>query len=624
MQTRKLCIKGALQINKLKRYFCFSVLLLLLLPALASSRTDEIFSTQDNQNQEPSPEGEIVRLKIIGMADLHGNFIAYDHIRRRPAVGGLPFVRQFAVDQRKDTTQHVILLNGGDVLQGSMQAYYYNYVDHRENYMPAIFFNRAGVDVSVVGNHDLEVGIEILDRFAKELNSPLLGANVVYKGTQNPFFKPYTILERDGVRIAVLGLTMPIQNECVTVEIIEGKEVINMYEPARYWMNHIKTYESPDLIIGLFHAGFPYGADSLQVGQKCFLENNTIYIAQNIPGFDAIVLGHLHQTVVARVANTEGDSVWLVEPGYGGKDVAILNFELQKRPEQKAKILRSSAEVQNVSTSRDYLSQETLDIIAKESILMTLISDDPIARLLDTICNVKAYFGPSSFVDMIHKVQLERTGAEVSFASPLSTNVVIPPGPITFSDLFRIYRFENTLTVLYMSGKEIKNYLEFSYGLWINQMLSQEDRLLRTKENTPGSVAFLGRQFEIPQYYFDNAAGLDYEIDVTKPFGERIQILRMSNNESFCENRMYKVVTTAYRVAGAGGHMELGAGISRHEIPNRIISNDNIMIRELIRREFIRQGEVMPFDFYFNNWKFVPEEFVKQAKEREFNELLER
>jgi 2',3'-cyclic-nucleotide 2'-phosphodiesterase/3'-nucleotidase len=537
-------------------------------------------------------------------------------------VGGLPFVNKFVTEQRKDSSQHVIFLNGGDVLQGSMQTYYYNYVDRRRDYMPATLFNRAGVDVNVVGNHDLEIGGASLQRFRQQLNSPLLGANVVFEGTLTPAFEPYAILERGGLRIAVLGVTMPIQSECVTVQIMQGLEVINMFDVTKHWMNHIQTHESPDLIIGLFHAGYPYGADSMQVGESCFFENNTIHIAENIPGFDALVLGHLHQNIVARTVNIAGDSVWLIEAGYGGKDISVLDFELQKKPNEKAKILRSSARVETVFTSRDELTQETLDIIARESLLMNLVSDEPVATLLDTICNVNAFFAPSFFVDMVHKVQLEHTNAEVSFASPLSSNVIIPPGRIPFSDLFRIYRFENTLAVLSMSGKEIMDYLEYSYSLWVNQMHSPEDRILRTRLNSSSSSTYLQREFEIPQYYFDSGAGLDYEVDVTKPFGERVSILRMSNGEPFREDRMYSVVTNKYRAQGAGGHIEVGAGICKNEISRRIISYDNVMIRELIRKDFIRQGEVASFTF--NNWRFIPERYSKIAKDREFSELMGR
>jgi 2',3'-cyclic-nucleotide 2'-phosphodiesterase/3'-nucleotidase len=556
------------------------------------------------------------------MSDLHGNFLDYDYIRKRPSMGGLVYVHQFVEQERRDTTQHVILLNGGDVLQGEMQIYYYNYVDRRGPYMPAVFFNRVGVDAGVIGNHDFEVGGHILGQFMQELESDLLGANVVYEGTLEPFFKPYTILEKGGVKIAILGLTMPIQTECVTAHLAEGLEMLDMLEPAQRWMKHIQRLESPDLIIGLFHAGFPYGADSALIGRECFKENNPSYIVENTPGFDAVVLGHLHKTTEERIVNIAGDSVWMIEPGYGGRYVAIVDFELQKIPGKKAKILSSSTKIEHVEESQKKLQPEISATIAEERKLMEQVANERVAFLLDTICNIEAFFGSSYFVDLIHKVQLDYTGADVSFASPLSTNALINPGNLTYSDLFRVYRFENTLTVLTMTGKEIKDYLEYSYSLWINRMHSPRDRLLRTKPNTPGAGRFLGRQFEISQYYFDSAAGFDYEVDVTKPFGRRVTILEMWDGERFDEKQTYTVVTNRYRTSGAGGHFELGAKITQSQLLDRITLNDNIMIRELIRREFMQQGEVVPFQY--NNWKFVPERYVIPAKEREILELKER
>jgi 2',3'-cyclic-nucleotide 2'-phosphodiesterase/3'-nucleotidase len=172
-----------------------------------------------------------------------------------------------------------------------------------------------------------------------------------------------------------------------------------------------------------------------------------------------------------------------------------------------------------------------------------------------------------------------------------------------------------------MLGQEIKDYLEYSYGLWINQVSSPDDRLLRTipRPNNPNS-----RYFEIPQYNLDSGAGLDYEVDITKPQGERVTILRMWSGRPFHEDSVYTVVANAYRFFGAGGHMELGADIDLRESNRRIpttspFRNDPIQVRELIRRDFIKQKEV--YKFQYNNWRFVPEHLVIPAKEREIKEL---
>jgi 2',3'-cyclic-nucleotide 2'-phosphodiesterase/3'-nucleotidase len=402
---------------------------------------------------------EIIRLKIVGMADLHGNFLDYDYIRKRPSVGGLPYVYAYLMQERKDTNQHLIFLNAGDILQGSMAAYYYNYRDQRNFYMPAVFLNKAGLDASVVGNHDLEIGLPILNRFIQELDSDVLAANVVYTETNELFLKPYTILDRSGLRIAVLALTMPILSGCVAIQLTEELEVLNMFGPAQYWMKHIQEEEKPDLTIGLFHAGYCCSteADSVPTLENCFRLNDSKYIAEQIPGFDAIILAHLHKLVLSRIADVAGDSVWMIEPGYGGRDIAVLDFEIQKIPGQKAKILNSSAEIVNVFETQKTSSTDIAEFTTEKEI-MRAVADEKIAVLTDTIRIVEAFFGSNFFVDLVHKVQLERTGADVSFASPLSSNVVIPAGPVMFPDLLRLYRrliFTDNIRLSFLSGRSI-------------------------------------------------------------------------------------------------------------------------------------------------------------------------
>jgi 2',3'-cyclic-nucleotide 2'-phosphodiesterase/3'-nucleotidase len=555
------------------------------------------------------------------MPDLHGNFVTYDHIRKRAAIGGLPYVYSYVKQEREDTTQQVILLNAGDILQGQMAAYFYNYIDKRETFVPALLFNKIGVDASVMGNHDLEPGSPVYGRFnriSRELNSEILGANVFFKGTSIRYLKPYVILHRAGLRIAVLGLTTPIHTKCVITEISDGIDVRNMLEPAQYWMNRIQNEESPDLVIGLFHVGFidKTGIDTAVL--DCYNANDPMYIARNVPGFDGIILGHRHKILTDSI-HVDNRPVWLVEGGYGGASLAVLDFEIQKTPGKKAKILNSSVKVQNVSDSIK-LTQDILDEleIEKEEKLIAAAANEFVAVLKDTIFNMEAFLGSSFFVDLVHRAKLEYMGVEVSFASPLSSNVVVPSGNITFSDLLSIYRYENRLIFFKMSGREIKDYLEYSYSLWINQMHSPNDRLFRT---VPIPNDTLGRRgFEIPQYNFDSGAGLDYEVDVTKPTGQRITILRMWSNRPFHEDSTYSVVSNAYRFFGAGGHMELGAKIKAGEPRNAtIIRADHSQVRELIRQDFIRQKEVKAFRY--NNWKFVPDHYVIPAINREFKEL---
>jgi 2',3'-cyclic-nucleotide 2'-phosphodiesterase/3'-nucleotidase len=622
---------------------------------------------QAKQNKEDIDPKNIVRLKIVGMTDVHGNLLSYDHLQRRPASGGLPWIYSYMKREREDTTQHVVLLNAGDILQGSMAVYFYNYIDRRPNdsgiYMPARLLSKIGVDASVFGNHDLEPGLVSARRFntmSSEMSFEVVGANIINKASQRRVFRPYTILERGGLRIAVLGLTTPILTGCARTEIIADVDVLDMLESARYWMNRIQEREAPDLIIGLFHAGFldRETATEDSVMSACLDANDAIYIAKNIPGFDALILGHNHKLrtdsiyilseegdpveggshgdgLIERINNIEGRPVLAVESGYGGKHLGVLDFEVYKIPGEKARILSATAKIEDVVEGIK-LPQYILDEFAEEEAIIAEAANEFVAIAKDSIYSTGAFFGSNFFVDIAHKVQLEighnivlntrnrildTLPVDVSFASPLSSRVMfILEDSITFGDLLRLYRYENKLVMFRMTGKEIKDYLEYSYGLWINQMHSPADRLLRinTNENNP----FL---FVTPSFNFDSGAGLDYEVDVRKPAGERITILRMWSGKPYHEDSMYNVVANSFRYSGAGGHLQLGAKISPEElVKNRFIRLYDVQVRELIRRQIIYRQRQEVDAFQYNNWKFVPDDYVLPAKVRDYEELTQR
>jgi 2',3'-cyclic-nucleotide 2'-phosphodiesterase/3'-nucleotidase len=601
--------------SKMNLKFLLLTSLSLLLTTLSISAQPSIApQTADNHN-------DTIRLKIVEMADLHGNLTKYDFVRQRRAIGGLSYAGQYMLEQRMNVNQETLFLDGGDFLQGSLQTYFYNYIDSREAYMPVELANLVTLDAAVVGNHDLEVGISKLSRFRRSTKFNVLAANIEDRNGGELPFEPYAIFYKRGLKIAILGLSTPVMMDGARVHSPDNLEVVDMLDVARFWVEHIKSVEQPDMILGLFHAGIQSKEPDYYKNTASYsLENDPLYIAEQIPGFDAIFLGHLHKLDVNKIANIKGDSVWLIEPGYGGQDLGVLNFEIVKKSGEKAKILKSSVELIDVYDKyKDYMLEAACELCDREHALIEKAAKEQVAVLKDTICNIESFFGSSFFVDMTHKVQLAYTGAEVSFAAPLSSNVRIAPGPILFSDMFRIYRYDNTLTTIWMTGKEIKNYLEYSYNLWINQMKSPSDRLLRTKANNPKMGAFLGRDFEIPQYYFDSGTGLDYEVDVTKPYGQRIKILRMWSGRKFEDDQFYSVVTNNYRISGAGGHIKLGARIDQDELEFRYIETYDMQIRELLRLDFIKQGEVKAFQY--DNWKFVPDSYFKPAEEREIKEL---
>ncbi|MCI0471840.1 MAG: metallophosphoesterase, partial [Candidatus Aminicenantes bacterium] len=198
---------------------------------------------------------QAVTLKIIATTDVHGAFFPYDFIKNEEARTSLAQVYTYVKEQRQNKEQEVILLDNGDILQGQPSVYYANFEVPDKPHVCAELLNYMNYDAGTVGNHDIETGHPVYDRIAKEFHFPWLSANTIDTATGLPYFKPYTIIERKGIKVAVLGLTTPHIPRWLPENIWKGMSFEDMIETAKKWVSIIKEKENPQVIIGLFHSG---------------------------------------------------------------------------------------------------------------------------------------------------------------------------------------------------------------------------------------------------------------------------------------------------------------------------------------------------------------------------------
>jgi 2',3'-cyclic-nucleotide 2'-phosphodiesterase/3'-nucleotidase len=210
-------------------------------------------------------------------------------------------------------------------------------------------------------------------------------------------------------------------------------------------------------------------------------------------------------------------------------------------------------------------------------------------------------------------LQLNISGAEISFCAPLSWNAEIKAGEITVADMFNLYKFENMLYVMRLTGREIKNYLEMSYGMWVNQMQGPDDHLLLLDEQAGSDEK--GYRFKYYTFNFDSAAGIQYTVDVTKPVGERIHITAMADGTPFDMDREYRVALNSYRGNGGGDLLVQGAGIPKAELPGRMVSATDKDLRYYLIEYIQQHPDLHPEPL--NQWRFVPEEWARPAAERD-------
>ena len=568
-------------------------------------------------NSPAMAQQRTVKLRVIETSDVHGSFFPYDFINRKPKAGTLARVSTYVNDLRKTYKDNVILLENGDILQGQPTCYYYNYVNTQARNVASDVVNYMKYDAQAFGNHDVETGHPVYDKWIKELNCPVLGANIINTKTGEPYVKPYIILNREGVKVAVLGLLTPAIPNWLTENLWSGLHFENMVTSARKWMKHIQENEKPDVVIGVFHSGKDGGIVTPE-----YEEDASLRVAKEVPGFDMVLFGHDHTRCNETVTNVEGKPVVCLDPANNALSVADAEITLtlnKKKVNGKKqyvvtdkKVVGTLADVTKCPIDEDFMKAFDSQIAEINQYV-----GKKIGTFKNTIHSRESFFGSCAFNDFILNLQLEITKADIAFNAPLQFNSTINAGPIYVSDMFNLYKYENQLYVMRLTGEEIRKHLEMSYGLWVNTMKSPDDHLLLLDTQTKGDQQRLG--FKNLSFNFDSAAGIDYEVDVTKPDGEKVKILRMSNGQPFDEKKWYNVAVNSYRGNGGGELLTRGAGIPKDSLDSRIIYRSKRDQRYYLMEAIEKMGTVEAKAN--NNWKFVPEAWTKPAAQRDY-ELL--
>ena len=555
-----------------------------------------------------------IKLKVIETSDVHGHFFPYDFMEKKPIKGTLVRANTYINKQRAQYGDNLLLIDNGDILQGQPCVYWSNYVMPVDENLAATVINYMKYDAETVGNHDIEPGHKVYDKWIREVRCPLLGANIVREECKDgpasfasiyTGLKPYSVHYKDGVKIVVIGMLTPAIPNWLNKSTWKGMEFEEMVSCAKKWVKYIQEQERPDLIFGLFHSGMNGG-----IKTDGYEENATEAVAREVPGFDIIFFGHDHQVHNEWVTNKAGQKVLIIDPSCYVKNVAEAEIELTY---VNGHLTKKDIKGEIISVLDEDIDQQMLSHFQPKIDEIRQYVDRKIGYFENPIYTRDSFFGNSAFIDLIHNLQLQISKADISFNAPLSFNAVINAGDVTQGDMFKLYRFENLLFVLRMTGEEIHKYLEFSYDMWVNTMTSPSDHALLLNDASKEDQQRTG--FLHYTFNFDSASGIDYEVDLTKPDGKKVRILQMSNGQPFDEKKWYKVVTNSYRANGGGELLTRGAGIPKDSLEGRVLFNTDMDQRYYLTEEIKKLGTVNPQPNH--NWRFVPEEWVKPALERD-------
>lgn len=503
------------------------------------------------------------QITVCETTDIHGAYFSksYDSREVRTSMSN---VSSYVKSLREEGSDPV-LVDNGDNLQGDNAAYYYNYVATDESHIFTMAAEYIGYDALVVGNHDIETGHEVYDKLTAHTKIPYLAANAVRDGGEDsgkPYFKPYVIIRRDGVKIALIGMTNANIKSWLSENKWEGMDFVRISDIAQSWVDEVISKEKPHLVLLSIHSGT--GSD------EGGLENEALFLAKTLKGIDAVLCGHDHSAKAMEVENPDG-KVLLVNGGTKAAYVAQCDFELSFK---RGRVVEKKASCKLVDMTEYKPDSQYDDKFFDCYSTVNEFANRQIGYISSDMYFADALKGASPYLNLVHAVQLDAMDADVSFSAPLSTYGKVSAGPVTFQNLVDIYRFENQLFSVEMTGRQIKDYLEFSYDLWVRN--------------------------DGPSYNFDSAAGIIYTVSRSAGKGERVDIRSMADGTPFNMDKTYTVAINSYRASGGGGHVTEGLGMDADSL---VVIDREVDIRTLIGEYIKSKGNIKPDES--ENWKFV-------------------
>ncbi len=533
--------------------------------------------------------------RILTTNDVHGCYFDSVYVGDRTKNSLLAV--SYLVDSVRAAVggENVVLIDAGDCLQGDNAAYYFNYVDTLTPHLYGRMADYMEYDAVAVGNHDIETGHSVYDRLDKEMKTPLLAANAIADASGKPYFQDYVILKRHGVKIAVLGFTNPNIKNWLSYSLWSGMRFESLVPLVQNDVDRVIEKEKPHLVIVAVHAGTGNG-DGAQ------LESQGLDLFKSLKGVDFLVCAHDHRPFVA-----QNDSICLINSGSHCRNVGSGTVTLEIKD---GKCISKTLEACLMPVRKEKVDTEMKEMFRSDYEAVREFTLRPVGELKVPLRTRDAYAGMSDYINLLHAVSLSVPEARLSLAAPLTFNGYVRPGTLLYNDLFTVYPFENQLYVVRMTGKEVRDCLEYSYAAWVNTVKGRGDEHILRIVNEPDPRtgqkrwSFVGRS-----YNFDSAGGLVYDVDVTKPAGSRITVKSLADGSPFSEDAEYNVAMTSYRASGGGGILREGAGIDTDSIDSRIVARYP-EIRELVYDYLQEHGSIDPDVIgspeLIGEWHFIP------------------
>lgn len=622
-------------------------------------------------------------LRLAETTDVHGNIFPYNFATGKDKTNSLAHIHSYTSGEiaknATSTDSYFMLLDNGDNLQGEPILNIYNdgiKNGTKERHIITDVQNYMGYEAGSVGNHDVEFGKKVYDNLKENTNFPLLSANCVVQGTQSqtdkdkpgdgsrqPYFandksngayiiKTFHPSDARAIKVAILGFSTPESR----VFLENGDDNAHIYfedmvESAQYWIEKLNQNEKPDFIVALCHAGYDYKLTPGQDENTYRNYNPVQLLAQKVPQIDVIFWGHDHKIKeeenindtlmlggnhyaralsIAEIAFTYDKTNKKYAIDKNGYYLEVYNDTKNKLPAGSVVDEKGSREKQakiNLAPDAAFLANFQTEFDEAKNLFQNTI----IGKLTTTVSTKDAIFSDSAFNDIIHN--LERYAAKKEFGIDVDMSIAAPlkfsfpgdkyelSGDLTYADMWNLYFYDNLHAVIQMSGTEIKQYLEYTYGEWFNTMQNDSDHLLNLKsaENADHSEYM---KTSMIYWNMDSFAGIVYDVEVSKEAGERIIIHGIDKNydgqvdDTFDLQKTYTVEVNSYRYGGGGGHFK-AIGIDPAKMKERTLFYSATGLRDYLIT-FIKEEHNGALEAKaIGNWKVIPEEWASKGRAKD-------
>ena len=520
----------------------------------------------------PAGRAEAFDLIIAGTTDVHGRLRGWNYeSNQADTVRGLSRAATIVDSLRREAPGRVVLLDAGDLLQGNSLTSVAARIAPPTSAHPVVAaMNAMQYDAAAIGNHEFNYGVPFLERTIAQSRFPFLAANA-YRPNGTRAYPAWTMVERGGVKVGVVGATTPGSMVWDRDNLKDRLVIRDIVPDVRAAVADVRE-AGADVVIVTMHSGLTGESSYDTVSTGLPSENVAARVAREVPAINLILFGHSHQEVGDTVIN----GVRLMQPRNWAGSVAVAHIGVQKTAgkwqvvgsESRVVSARGHRESAVVLAATDSAHRATLAYITAPIGRTAVAWRADSSRVVDT-----------PLLDFTLEVMRRASGADLASSAAFSLEASLDSGAITAARLQALYPYDNTLRAIRVTGVQLREYLE------------QSARYYRTSES--GVTV----DPSIPGFNFDIIAGADYTLDVSRRIGQRVTRLEV-RGRPVAATDSFTLALNNYRQTGGGGFSMLRGA--------RVVYDKQEEIRQLLTDEVRRRGTITPADYFTPNWRIEP------------------